>query len=267
MTTWDLELAFARAFAAHACRLVQRASEEGHRSTTKDDQSPVTATDIEINEDFIRAVETSFPLDAVRGEEASLPRPGSRCWVIDPIDGTQQLLLGIPVSMVSIALVVDGQPQVAVAANPATAQTYRATAGGGAFRDEERLQVSTRDGRGSSAIICGAGSIPSPVGLSADTLMQMTEHTLTPIRFPWPSVFSGCKVAEGSWDADLYSGSMPHDVAAVCLLVQEAGGRVTDRAGASQRYDRDVNGCLLSNGHVHDDLVTEWTKSYVPRRP
>jgi fructose-1,6-bisphosphatase/inositol monophosphatase family enzyme len=62
-------------------------------------------------------------------------------------------------------------------------------------------------------------------------------------------------VAEGSWDADLFGQTAAHDVAAVCLLVREAGGTVTDRRGADQRYDRPVDGCLLSNGLLHEHLV------------
>jgi fructose-1,6-bisphosphatase/inositol monophosphatase family enzyme len=91
------------------------------------------------------------------------------------------------------------------------------------------------------------------------------EFASQPRRFPWPSVFSGCKVAEGAWDADLYSGVAAHDVAAVCLLVREAGGTVTDRTGGDQRYDGPVNGCLLSNGKVHAALVEEWCRVYRPR--
>lgn len=169
--------------------------------------------------------------------------------------------------MVSIALVVDGQPQVAVAANPATGETYWATAGGGAYRDGTALLVSPRDGRSNGAIVCGGGSVPTPASLNADGLLDLTADALTSSRFPWPSVFSGCKVAEGSWDADLYSGAMPHDVAAVCLLVREAGGKVTDRLGRAQRYDQEVNGCVLSNGLIHHDLVTQWAESYLPRTP
>ncbi|GLY29341.1 inositol monophosphatase family protein [Kineosporia sp. NBRC 101731] len=55
-------------------------------------------------------------------------------------------------------------------------------------------------------------------------------------------------------------------MAAIALLVTEAGGTVTDRLGAAQRYDRPVNGCILSNGRVHEELVRAWTQDYVPRR-
>jgi fructose-1,6-bisphosphatase/inositol monophosphatase family enzyme len=197
----------------------------------------------------------------VLGEEASRVTGGPRTWVIDPIDGTQQFVLGIPVFMVSVALVVDGRPVVGVATNPSTSETYWAEAGSGAYRDSARLRVSRRDGTTAPALVSGGGAHPMPpAGLDADALLRvhMPAVRSTAQRYPWPTVFSGCKVAEGSWDGDLFGHRAAHDVAAVCVLVREAGGTVTDRTGADQRYDRPVNGCILSNGLLHDDLVRHW---------
>ncbi len=51
----------------------------------------------------------------------------------------------------------------------------------------------------------------------------------------------------------------------MALLVAETGGRVSDRLGGEQRYDRPVNGCILSNGLVHESLVQTWTRDFLPR--
>jgi fructose-1,6-bisphosphatase/inositol monophosphatase family enzyme len=261
MTSYGDELQFALTYAAQAAERILRIAADGYRIDTKADQTPVTTADREVNDTFIEQVAIRFPDDGVLGEEASRDVKGKRTWVIDPIDGTQQFILGIPVFMVSIALVVDGRPVVGVAYNPSTRQCYWACDGDGAYRDGRPIRVSTRDGRSASATISGAGADANPSDLTSDTLLRLRLaprfHT-APYRFPWPTVFSGCKVAEGRWDADLYGQAAAHDVAAVCVLTREAGGRVTDRSGADQRYDAPVRGCIVSNGLIHDELVRRW---------
>jgi histidinol-phosphatase len=271
MTAWEQELRFARRFAEQAGDLIRRIAAAGNHIDTKADLSPVTTADRLVNHRFINQVKARFTGDGVLGEEASHHTGSPRTWVIDPVDGTQQLILAIPVFMVSIALVHDGHPVVAVAHNPSTRQTYWASAETGAYRNGTRLQVSTRTGRTEPATVAASGAIAGPAGLNADTLLNITQTidstlTTTARRFPWPTVFTGCKIAEGSWDGDLYSGQAAHDVAAVCLLIREAGGTVTDRLGNDQRYDRPVNGCLMSNGHLHKQLTREWSATYVPRQ-
>lgn len=268
--SFEPELHFARQFVHRAGQQIRQAIAEDYRIDTKDDGSPVTTIDHMVNHRFIDEVRARFPADAVLGEEASHPTGSARTWVIDPIDGTQQLILAIPVFMIAIALVHKGRPVVAVTHNPSTNETYWASIGAGAYRDGTRLSVSTHNGITNPATVCAAGATPSANGLNADTLLQVCvepDFTTAPRRFPWPTVFTGCKIAEGAWDADLYSSHAPHDVAAVCLLVREAGGTVTDRLGSDQRYDGPVNGCAMSNGLIHDHLIRQWSSAYLPRQP
>jgi fructose-1,6-bisphosphatase/inositol monophosphatase family enzyme len=80
--------------------------------------------------------------------------------------------------VVSIALVVDGRPVVAVAHNPSTRETYRATLHGGAYRDGTRLAVSKRDGTADApATVAGTGAVPAAGGLNADSLLTVTAGT------------------------------------------------------------------------------------------
>lgn len=264
MTTYAPEREFALAFASHAADAVRRLLAEGFDTETKADASVVTTVDHVVNQRLIEQVVERFPDDAVLGEEAGRPAPGPRTWVIDPVDGTRQLVLGVPVFMVSLALVVDGRPVVGVAVNPSTGETYWAETGVGAYRDGTRLQVSRRDGTGAPLVVSGGSARTAPAALDTDGLVQLTlgpTPSTTVVRYPFPTVFSGCKVAEGLWDADLYGHTGAHDVAAVCVLVREAGGTVTDRDGRDQRYDVPVNGCVVSNGLVHDHLVTRWAEA------
>lgn len=260
---YSAELQFAIDFVAQAGQQILRLAEQAYRVDTKHDGTVVTSADLEINRSFIEQVVNHFPEDSVLGEEASHSAAGDndRTWVIDPIDGTQQFILGVPVFMVSVALVVAGRPVLGVVSNPSTRDLYWATLGGGSFRNGTAIHVSTRDGRTEPLTLVGAGSTPTPGSLDADTLLKaLVSPTFqtTPHRFPWPTVFSGCKVAEGTWDADLYDSTGAHDVAAICILIREAGGTVTNRHGADQRYDEAVNGCISSNGAQHSTLVQRW---------
>jgi fructose-1,6-bisphosphatase/inositol monophosphatase family enzyme len=75
-------------------------------------------------------------------------------------------------------------------------------------------------------------------------------------------IHAGCLVAEGKFVAEVtgVSKGKNMDVAALKVIVEEAGGRVTDIFGRDQRYDRDINGAIISNGVVHDELVKAFAK-------
>lgn len=296
------ELDFVLAFVTDAARLVREFRSAGFRTDVKADRSFVTTADHEVNRVFIERVAARFPGDDVLGEELSHRDGGARTWVIDPIDGTEQFLLAVPTFMISVALTdAGGRPVVAALANPSTGEVYRAVRGHGAFRGEDRLRVSQRDGVTEPAVVRTSGAAPATGrGLAVDGIVRFSlppdadrtartarpddtdtadtdtdaadaDHagggaaahpggtpSVVPVRYPWPSAFSGCKVAEGVWDADLYNHDGAHDVAATALLVEEAGGRASDRDGAVQRYDRPINGCVLSNGRVHDAVLRHW---------
>jgi hypothetical protein len=117
---FEPELDFARRFAGQAGEPVRRILARGYRVDTKADGSVVTTVDRAVNDRFIDEVRSRFPGDGVLGEEASHHTGSERTWVVDPVDGTRQLMLAIPVYMFSAALVVDGCPVVAVTCNPST---------------------------------------------------------------------------------------------------------------------------------------------------
>jgi histidinol-phosphatase len=227
----------------------------------KGDGSLVTTADLQINEWFVEQAAERFPADRVLGEELSSSAGGPRTWVIDPLDGTSQFVLGIPVWMIAIALTdEDGRPIVAVAHNPSlrtgSGSMYWAIEGGGAFRDGVPIRVSTRDGSAVPAWIRGEATERVSDALSGSLLEVAFAPTVKAAeRRVLPAVFACCLVAEGSLDGVLYTGSGAHDVAAGALLVRAAGGMVTDLTGAEQRYDAPVNGGVLSNGHIHDALL------------
>jgi fructose-1,6-bisphosphatase/inositol monophosphatase family enzyme len=210
----------------------------------------VTIADKEVNQLIVDRVQAEYPDHGVLGEEISYKSERERLWVCDPIDGTPAFIYHIPTSMFSLALVVDGLPQVGVAFNPWTGELYSAVIGKGAFRDDKSIKVSQKPwGKGTRLAGSSDGSVDHVIprtGLKEIGVEVISGYSV---------VFKGCLVADGSADGRIWAGTGAHDVAAVKLIVEEAGGMVTDHDGNEQRYDRPINGIIMSNGIIHDELL------------
>jgi len=218
----------------------------------KDNDTPVTDADIQVNQLVIDTLRTAYPEHGVLGEEQSYEAGRHELWVCDPIDGTTALAHGVPTALFSLAYVVDGEPQVAVTYDPFQDVMLAATKGGGAFCNGKQVHVTNR------ATLDGA-----TVGITA-SYQQMIERQKaydwlverkTSLLLVPGNVFRTSLVTQGHIDAHIFPGRSAHDVAAAALIVTEAGGKVTDLDGSPQRYDGKIRGAIISNGHIHDDLV------------
>jgi myo-inositol-1(or 4)-monophosphatase len=166
----------------------------------------------------------------------------SKVWVVDPIDGTRAFLDNRPDWCVSIALVENGRPAVAVLYAPVTDELFLATRGGGATRNGARLNIPPGEGLDGLRIAAPKSHL--------DRLSEINPRIL-----PQPKVFSlalrAARVASGELDAALASrNSHDWDLAAADLLVHEAGGALTDLDGAVITYNRPdpVHGTLIAAG-------------------
>ncbi|MCU1612260.1 MAG: histidinol-phosphatase [Pseudonocardiales bacterium] len=253
--TGDLALALTLADSADRITL-DRAGAADLRVDRKPDRTPVTDADLAV-EDAIRALlRVQRPRDAVVGEErGGTSGDAGRAWLLDPIDGTKNFLRGVPVWATLIALVEDGAPAVGVISAPALRRRWWAATGAGAH---------TRDANGTSRTIAvsGVGDLADAY-LSTTDLGSWTEHRsresyLSLVDATWESRAFGdfwqhCLVAEGAIDLAAEPIVNPWDVAAVQVLVQQAGGRFTDLDGVA-RYDGGT--ALSSNGLLHDAALT-----------
>lgn len=251
MDAYKKELAFARSVAQAAGDTMRKYYRIDQQITVKDDKTPVTIADTLINDMLIERVQAEFPEDGVIGEEASWETGRERLWVCDPIDGTVAFIMRVPTSMFSLALVIDGRPVVALAYNPWTQDEYIAEIGKGAYRNSEKIAVSQKTW-GPGIHITGPGS-------AHDTLLSpykkdLEEQGMHINEFPG-GVYKGCLIAEGAIEARIFTHSGVHDIAALKLIIEEAGGKVTSLDGNEQRYDQPINGALLSNGLIHDELL------------
>jgi histidinol-phosphatase len=222
----------------------------------KADATPVTEVD-RAAERAIRALLADLaPNDGIVGEEeGSTEGTNDRTWVIDPVDGTKLYAEGLPLWTTLIALAIDGRPVVGVADAPALGTRYRATSGGGAWRDEHRLSVSHVHALDQAFLA------HSPVegwvrAGDASRLLGVAERARATrgVSDAWAHLL----VAQGSLEALLErEPCFVWDWAATQVIVEEAGGRLTTLDGADPAPGANL---LVSNGRVHDEVVAALTE-------
>jgi len=246
----DLRLALGLADAADAIT-VSRFQSLDLKVERKPDRTPVTDADLAV-EDRIRALlAEQRPDDVVVGEERGGTAGAGRSWLIDPIDGTKNFLRGVPAWGTLIALLVDGRPVVGVASAPALGRRWWAAAGQGAW-------TSAGGGRPRRISVSGVGDLADAY-LSTTHLGSWVEHHsreqyLALTDACWENRAFGdfwqhCLVAEGALDLAAEAIVNPWDVAAVQVIVEQAGGRFTDLTG---RATHDGGSALSSNGLLHE---------------
>lgn len=236
---------FAIKIAKQAGKIIVSNFSMGMKKNWKADSSPVTKTDIAVNKMVIQEAKKYFPTHGVLGEEQSYAVEGKEyLWVCDPVDGTVPFSHGFPTFCFSLALVKDGVPILGVVYDPMMKRMLVAEKGKGAYLNNKKIKVNKLD---------------LSRGVSGWTNLGMTElrtkyPNLCCICF-WCICYEGMLVAAGEIQASYYNHHGAHDIAALKVIIEEAGGKVTDRNGNEQRYDRKINGALLSNGVVHKELL------------
>jgi histidinol-phosphatase len=196
------------------------------------------------------ALATARPGDGVVGEEFGVTGEGARRWIIDPIDGTKSYLRGSPPWATLLGLEEDGALVLGVVSAPMLSRRWWATRGGGAFANGDVIAVSEVAAL-DDALLCHADVLSYSVfgcGPEFDALTQRVWD-----RRGFGDFWGHMLVAEGAADANLDApGVTIWDLAAVQVVVEEAGGRFTDLAGERRL---DGGSALSSNGHLHDAVL------------
>lgn len=217
----------------------------------KEDKTFVTIADKLINTMVIEKLKKSFPEDGVIGEEESNTEYGmGRKWFCDPIDGTAGYIWGTPTAMFSLALVVDGVPTVGVAFDPFLNKIYTAIKGGKSHYDDKELKVSNKDLQSGIFAISGSTkSLPQ-----TKYYAKMIDDKVRFASFSG-AVYKCCLIARGRLVGYAEYGINPHDIAAIHVIVENAGGKVTAVDGSPLDYSKPFKGAIISNGVVHEKLV------------
>lgn len=253
MAEYDKELSFAKGLAARASDIANSYYLGTFAHRQKSDGTSVTEADEAVNQLVIDEIVQQFPNHAILGEEQSHgdTEGAEFTWVCDPIDGTHAFMMGIPTFTFSLALTHNGKPVIAVVAHPQTGRIWHAHIGEGAFQGERKLAVNTAQNldRQISSI--------STTSLLKDSWSVSTEMKKRGVKSMqlWSVVYNGLVVAEGHAAVCIFPLNKSEDVAAIKLLIEEAGGKASDLAGEDQRYDRATKGFVATNGLVHDEVI------------
>lgn len=248
---YETELMVAKDIARQAGVIMLEYFDGDQQVEIKSDNSPVTIADKKINSLVISELQKHFD-DVIIGEEESTGEYGSgRRWFCDPIDGTIAFVSGIPTAMFSLALVEDGRPVVGVAYDPFLDKMYEAVKGGGAYCNGKKMSVSSRTiGGGVVAINAGTAKIRYP------HIEHLLDKKIKVRPLANGAVCKSCLVARGKIEGYIEVGVSGHDMAAVDLMTEEAGGLATGLDGKILDYQKPFKGAIVSNRIIHDELVT-----------
>jgi histidinol-phosphatase len=248
----DLQLALSLADAADTITLARyRAADLAVE--TKPDMTPVSESDKAAELALRALLARERPDDAVIGEEfggvLEAGDAGTRTWVIDPIDGTKSYVRGMDTWSTLIALMVDGVVAVGVVSMPALGKRWWATRGGGAFADGRRIQVSAISELSDAQLLWS--------GVQEWDAVGATERLLALARACWRTRGIGdawqyMLVAEGAAEIAVDPEVTLWDIAAVSIVVEEAGGRLTSVDGTPGPAG---GSGLATNGALHNSVL------------
>lgn len=252
---WSDDLRFAHVLADAADDITMRRFRAlDLRVESKPDLTPVTDADLATEESLRHVLSRARPRDAMLGEEFGKTGVGQRCWVIDPIDGTQNFVRGVPVWATLIGLMDGSEVVVGVVSAPALGRRWWAGRDGGAWTGRSLTKASA----------CHVSGITSlgDASLSYSGLPGWEQHGrmagfLSLASSVWRTraygdFWSHVLVAEGAVDISAEPEVSLWDLAALQIIVEEAGGVFTDLAG---KPTPDGGSAVCTNGHLHDEVL------------
>ena len=227
-----------------------------HEIRAKNRTDFVTDVDMAVQARLSRELASLAPEVQFMGEERdnSDIDPARPFWILDPVDGTTNLIRRLRRSAVSLALAEGGRTVLGVVYNPYAPELYTARRGGGAYLNGRRIAVSGVEALSEGLV--SAGTAPGHREW-ADTVfreMRSLFDTCLDIRRGGCASIDLCDVACGRVDAYVERYLCPWDYAAGALIVEEAGGRVTDFSGGALSLT-EGGGVVSSNGAVHRELL------------
>ena len=231
--SWPHELAAAIRAAKKAAELALRYQPE-IVVQTKADNSPVTQADVECERLIARLLTEEFPGAGVLGEEGAKAESRSgRRWIIDPIDGTRDYVRGNPLWANMIALEAGGDIVAGVVHLPALGNLYAASRGGGAFRNDSRIRVSSKTSVDEAVLCFNAFNKLGGVSFRNQLLDWIPRFWAVRGLGGTPDAMM---VASGQAEIWIEPSASPWDFAAVKVIVEEAGGLFRNFDGGSTIY-------------------------------
>jgi myo-inositol-1(or 4)-monophosphatase len=215
----------------------------------------VTEVDVAVEQMFRAMIASRFPDHQILAEElgGAAAVPAGPCWVFDPIDGTTNYAHGLPIFCASLALEIDGVPELAAVYDPNRRELFTAERGGGAFLNGKPVRVSGAAHLVDALLVTGFpydvhARVEEIVGLFGAFVAQARA-----VRRLGSAAVDLCWVAAGRMDGFWESDLKPWDMAGGALIVAEAGGRVSTMDG--QPFASRGGHVLATNGHLHEAML------------
>lgn len=215
--------------------------------TLKPDQSPVTIADQESESIIRKIIKENYPEHNIWGEEeGEFDNNSPFTWVIDPIDGTKNFMRKVPLFATQLALIKDGKVILGVSNAPVLGELMYAEKGKGAYLNDKKISVSNISRLDKSYMSHGGIKYFDKEGLM-DNLLNLGRETLAQRGFG--DFWNFHLLAQGKVDIVLEAKTKIWDIAALSLIVEEAGGKVTDLSG--QSINMDTTSIIATNGSLH----------------
>ncbi len=244
-----------RKIAIKACKKAGKILKDNFKKTieieSKTNKDLVTNIDKKADETTIKLIKKTFPKDGILSEESKgLSSETGYRWVIDPMDGTHNFVHNIDIFGVSIAVEFKGEVILGVIYMPWTDEFYIAQKGKGAYCNGKKIEVSKRELN--KATLVYDSSIRYNKEQMLEVLGKLTDKVFN-VRMFGSSARSLTYVAEGRVDVEVEFNDKVWDFASGLLLIEEAGGKVTDFEG--RPWSLDIKGYIASNKTIHQDIL------------
>ncbi len=214
----------------------------------------VTEIDEKAESVIINNIKKYYPEHQILSEEIGTMLGGAEYkWIIDPIDGTVNFVHGIPICCVSIGVEKNGQLIYGAVYNPMLEELFFAEKGNGALLNDRPIEVSSKDEIESSCLVTGFPYRWADVEHDPVQVFETFIRQGLPVRRLGSAAIDLCWVACGRFDGFWEYNLNPWDIAAGYLIIEEAGGKVTNFSGEPYSvYDKQT---LATNGRIHEDML------------
>jgi myo-inositol-1(or 4)-monophosphatase len=217
-----------------------------HSVSLKNNQEIVTKIDQKSEQIIKEKILQAFPTHSFLGEESSIESKQSPyTWIVDPLDGTINYTRNIPRFGISVALAKNSKVILGLVYNPLTKELFTANKDQGAFLNGSKLQVSSRTITDSFIYLTRKALMKKQFNLATNKLPLTTIITST--------AYDICHIAAGKMDGAYKFTSHPWGFAAACLIVEEAGGKVTDIRG--KPWNIHTTELVISNKKIHKAMI------------
>ncbi len=216
----------------------------------------VTEIDIKVQERVVSGLNQIIPESNIIAEETNENEfsLGKYTWILDPVDGTTNLMYGFKYSAIALGLVVDGIPYAGIVYNPYLNEIFTAQKGKGAFVNDQQIRVTQSRMLSDSLITFGTSPYDRE---KADETFRITKNVFLKcrdVRRTGSAALDICNVAAGRMDGFYEMELQPWDYAGAAIILEEAGGKITDWQGNNLNYISKT-ATIATNSYIHNELM------------